>query len=241
MRIRTVRGMLLAAVAALTIAAASARATVIVTGVDTNVLLPGTAGYAVLDGYDVTNMAVPSTFSVNLLVHGDGTFSSSNFNLSQVPYATISGTKYFAFVYDARETGGARSVQIDNVTLSVNGIGAVWSSTDSILLNSTTPYTASPLGTGPDLAVFIPVSAFDGLGLTGSSTAFLTVTQSMSDNGSDEWVWTDRGIIGGVTFFGPDDPIASESSDPAVPEPTTFFLSGGVLLGAGLLMRRKLA
>ena len=215
--------------AVITAGAARSEATLIVTGSDINLTLPGNPVNAIVDGYDATNMATPSMFSVNFLVHGNGTYSSADFMLSQVPYTVVGGLRYFAIVYDAQETSGGRPVQIDNVTLYVNGVGVVWTSTDAMLLNSTTPYTDSPLGNGPDMALLIPVSVLDGLGLVGSNTARLTVTQSQSDNGPDEWEWTDKGIIGGVSFFGPNEPISSV----VVPEPST---AGLILIGCALLL-----
>jgi len=234
--------MLVTAVAGLTFAAASARATEIkVNGDDSKVLLSGTPGNAILDA-TISGSASASSILILSIENGKNKTSSS-FTLSQVPYTTIDGTRYFAFVYDAwEETGGPQHipVTISDITLTLNGIGPVWSANDSIRLNSAEPYTSSHIGDGFDLAVFVPLSVFEGLDLTGSSTASLTVTQTHGHGQADRW-YLDGSIFSGAQFFGAGDLITSASSDPAVPEPTTFLLSGGVLIGAGLLLRRKRA
>ena len=244
MRMGTVRGMLVTAVVGLTFAATSARATEIkVNGDDSKVLLSGTSGNAILDATISGNASASSILILSIENGKDKTGTSSSFTLSQVPYTTIDGTRYFAFVYDAWEQDGGPQhipVTISDITLTLNGIGPVWSANDSIRLNSATPYTSSHIGDGFDLAVFVPLSVFEGLDLTGSSTASLTVTQTHGHGQPDRW-YLDGSIFSGAQFFGAGDLITSASSDPAVPEPTTFLLSGGVLIGAGLLLRRKRA
>jgi hypothetical protein len=85
-----------------------------------------------------------------------------------------------------------------------------------------------PLGNGADLAVLVPLSVFDGHGLTEADSFFFQATQSGGDNGSDEWTLSDKGIADTHTpaIFSPDQEISSG----IIPEPGT-----GVLLGAGLL------
>ncbi len=215
------------------------------------VVVPGITANGIADGYDLLNSAIPSSFSTNFLVLGDETKSSAPIPISQVPYTSIGGTLYFAFVYDLQETNNNEEVVIEDVTISVTGIGDVWTMTDSLILNfnGTSNLTLTPLGNGADMALFIPVSVFDGLGLTGSNTIVFTSTQSGSNNGNDEWILTDRGVVrpgcdgtgdpddcAPLPQFAPDEAVSSGAA--TVPEPASI-----ALLGAGVLLlvsfRRK--
>ena len=78
------------------------------------------------------------------------------------------------------------------------------------------------------MELYVPVSLFVGYGLKGSDSLTLTVTQSLSDNGTDEW-----DVLRSGNFFGPDEQISN------VPIPPAFWLFGTGLLGLGLLGGRR--
>lgn len=200
--------------------------------------ISGNVSGAWADGY---GEPIQSTFRVNFLVLGNETKSSSPLFFKDVPYTTVLGIRYFAFVYDAQETQANQRVSIDNVTVKVDS-HTIWSSAESIVLNgSGGNYTLTPLGNGADFALYIPVSLFDGRGLTGNSTFVFTATQSDSHNGNDEWVFTDAGVVGTVLKFSENDPISSGTSgggveESAVPEPGSAVL---VLAGSALVFVGK--
>jgi PEP-CTERM motif-containing protein len=224
------------------------------------VSVAGTSGNnGIADGYDLLNDAIPSTFNVNFLVLGNETASSAPIQIADVPFTLIGGSPYFAFVYDLQETNSNEDVSIDDVIISVTGVGEIWSSTDVLLLNyaGTLNLTLTPLGNGADMALFVPVSAFDGQSLTGADTLVFTSTQSLSNNGDDEWTLTDRGVVrpgcdgsnpsapacsAPLPRFGLTDPITSDVGFSAdVPEPGGFVLVLGGLVVLGLLRRRSAA
>jgi hypothetical protein len=207
----------------------------------TSVYVAGTSGAsAFVVGYGSSQNAIPSTFSSNFQVNtSDGTpQSSGTLQFLQIPYASVGGSLYFALVLDAQEVSSNQAnpqreaLRIDWVRITV-GSTLVWQTTDSILLNATAPFTLTPLGNGADMAIFIPVSIFNGFNLTGSTTFVFTAQHSLGDNGSDEWIFTDRGIGGGTQFFGANQII--QAAEP-VPEPSTWALS---LLGAAALALRS--
>ena len=217
----------------------SACATLIVEGNNTQLFLSGTNGLpAVVYGYNATNAAIPSTFSTNFLVKGDGTGSSSPITFSTAPVTTLVGNKYFVFVLDAQEPNNTvAALQITNISISVNS-NVIWSSTDTILLNSTAIRTLTPTGNGADMAVYIPVAAFNGLNLTGASTFVFSATHFDSSGGNEEWIFTDRGIPTAVSFF----PANGVIQDiPSVPEPSTGALAllSGAFFGFRLYFRRS--
>lgn len=209
------------------------------------------------DGAFITNNAAPSnTFSANDLINMyDGEVTSDPFPLSKIPVVTVGGNDYFQFIYDMQETGKAETISIDDIVVTALGVMldtdpvniVVWdydqAKNGSIVLNPMVlvdgklvplgPPTATPLGAGGDMALYVPVSAFQGYGLTGSSLLTMTVTQSVSDNGDDEWV-----VLGPPGFFfGPDDSIDDGTPAPVVPEPATLAI-WSVLGVAGLALRR---
>ena len=205
----------------------------IIFGNNTNVVIAGTGGLnGIAVGYNSTNAAIPSTFNSSILVKSDGTSSSSPLNFSSAPYTNIGGSRYFVFILDSQETSPARTLSLDLLELVVANV-AVWSTTEAILLNSGAPFTLTPLGNGADMAFFVPVSAFNGLGLTGSDTFIFRATHSLSDNGAEEWIFSDRGITTPVSQFGSTAPIFD--SQMQIPEPSTFALA---LLGGGLVALR---
>jgi hypothetical protein len=151
---------------------------------------------------------------------------------SDIPYFSFENTRYFRFVYDLQESGsaGSEEVSIGNIEISVVGISdpdSFWSFNDTILLNSKTPYSNSPLENGGDLELNVPVSLFVDYELTGSNEIIFTITQTLSDDGKDEWV-----LLSSGNFFDPEDPIV-------VPIPPAVWLFGTGLLGLGLLGRRR--
>jgi len=81
------------------------------------------------------------------------TKSSAPLFFKDVPYTTVLGIRYFAFVYDAQETQNSQRISIDDVTVKVDS-QTVWSSTEAIFLNgSGGNLTLTPLGNGADFAL----------------------------------------------------------------------------------------
>lgn len=228
---------LLVVAALAAVSALGVQATALVLGNNAQVGVAGSNGLnAIAVGYDLTNAAIPSTFSTNFLVKGDGVGSSSPLNFVNAPYTTIGASLYFTFVLDLQETNNNESLSVDAFELLVNS-NVIWSTQEPLVVNNGTPLTLTPLGNGADMALFIPVASFNGLNLTGSDTFIVRATHSLSHNGNEEWLFTDRGITTPVQFFGPNDPIFDPSMN-NVPEPSTFVLG---LLGAGLLALRRRA
>lgn len=209
-----------------------AHATLIVNGDNTQLFLSGTNGLpAVVYGYDATNAAIPSTFNSNFLVKGDGTGSSAPITFSTAPTTTVGSLRYFVFVLDLQETNKNESLSVTNVSITVNN-QVIWQSTDDILVNSTTALTLTPLGNGADMALLVPVAAFNGLGLTGADTFIFSATHALSHNGNEEWQFTDRGITSQIVFYLPGESIEDV---PAVPEPSTIAFA---MAGLGLIAFR---
>jgi hypothetical protein len=183
--------------------------------------------------------------------------------LSELPVIGIGMDLFFSFIYDSQETGNARELDIDDIALTING-QSIWTydgSQGPLTINDgTEPETATPLGNGADLELFVPISLFNGL--TGSDILTFSWTQSRDNNGFDEWVTVGDGffapgeVIGGLIdpldptepfdptdVFDPSDPFDPSEPDPMgpgseVPEPATLTL---LSLGAIALMRRRKA
>jgi|GEM_PF-2548701 len=191
--------------------------------------------------YITESTADSNLFNQEIFTSGDET-KSGTVAFSAIPYFNFSNTLYFQFVYDMQETGGQgqRRISIDDIVVSVSGKGTFWDfdqgTYGSIILNDDVPYTSTPLGAGGDMALYVPVSLFNGSGLTGSDLLTFTVTQSLSDNGTDEWVVLGSGS--GGSFFGPGDPINDPPTNP-IPEPVGMLLMGAGLMTWGALHRRK--
>jgi len=217
-------------------------------------------------GYDVTSeSSIPSSFNNNILnigpAHEIGMtgihFTSEVFPFTSMVIATLGGDPFFVFVLESQESD--EDLSIDKLSIVVGGAltggplaeTVAWMTNEAILINTESPshLTLSPKSQGADLAVYVPVSAFDGLGLTGSSQFRFEVTHSLVANGTEEeWIFSDEGVVrdgcdgsnGGagcaenpLTSPGPGDPIGTPT-----PEPATVLL-----LGAGLTLvwalRRK--
>ena len=113
------------------------------------------------DGAYITQSAAAgSLFSDEIFTSGDET-KSGTVLFSAIPYFDVEGTLYFQFVYDLQETGGnpqtvgGRPISIDDIVVSVSGIGIVWdfdqATYEPILLNTAlNKYTHTPLGDGGD-------------------------------------------------------------------------------------------
>jgi len=190
---------------------------------------------AIVYGYDSTNGSIPSSFSSNFLVKGDGTASSPAITFSTAPTVTVGGARYFVFVLDSQEQNNQELLSIDDVTITANN-QVVWSMADTIRLNSAAPFTLTVQSNGADMAFYVPVAAFNGFGLTGSSTFIFTATHSLSSGGNEEWLFTDRGIPSAITFFATNAPIV----DIVVPEPSTIWTGAFSLLAIVALSRRRM-
>lgn len=197
------------------------------------VAVPGSPAGVLADGYSSTDSPYPSIFHSNFLVMtGAATTEWSDpIAFSTVPFTTIAGIRYFTFLFDQQETHNNEHVSLDLISISV-GSTTVWSSTASLDLNpSGQPLTRTPLGNGSDMALFVPVSFFDGMNLTGSDTLRFGAKESLGNDGNEEWT-----LPAGLSTFGPNDPVSS------VPEPSPATL---LAIGAGLLavpsLTRKIA
>ncbi len=201
---------------------------------------------AFVDGQDAADATAPSTFNNNFLVlnvnEGGGVSSgtSSPVALQDIPWVSVLGADYFAFVYDAQETGGSRQVNIDEFTIT-SGTTTIWSldtgGDTQLQVNPSTPFTDSPLGNGGDMTLFVPVSLFSSVpGLTGSSTISIFSRESDDNDGNDEWDLTDGFIVdtsvGAAMQFGPNDPVP-------IPEPTTALLFATGLAALAVGRRRR--
>jgi hypothetical protein len=199
----------------------------------------GTAGlqfnFALNGGAFVTDSsAKQNTFSNKFLAvkTDDSTLGDAIglLSLYEIPYYTLGGSNYFQFVFDAQETGNDRAIQIDRIQLSVDGV-TIWDLSESILLNSSRPWSSSPLGNGGDLALYVPLSVLDGLTLTGGSQLKFQTIQSKDDNGPDEW-----GLVQGGTYLLPPRDLPPDEN--SVPEPASVLLVGLGLLGLAGARRR---
>ncbi len=188
---------------------------------------PANSNHAINDSAFIDGTVADAQSSFNSAITSQtltGTFSFSN-----IPVTTISMMDFFVFSYDSQETGGNPAISIDDIQISVAGLGVLWDY-DEVTFGSIdlAGDTDSPLGNGADIALAIPVSIFQGLGLTGADDLTFTWTQSNDNNGFDEWV------LAGTGAFDPGDPIGP------VPIPAAVWLFGSALMGlVGIRRRRK--
>ena len=202
------------------------------TGLDSMGTVSGTTATAIAES---SVSSAPSSFSNNLLVLKNGTKVSSAVPFAGGGWLNVSGTAYLPLVYDLQEKNNKEDILIGTLRLCLfaacgdGGSVEVWSSTEDIEVNTdSNDLTLTSKSNGADLAVFVPLSVFDGHGVTEADSFFFEATQSSGDNGPDEWALSNQGVDGAHTsaIFSPNQGITSS----VIPEPGT-----GVLLGAGLL------
>lgn len=192
---------------------------------------PNDSNIMVNDGgfIDATVGAQQSLFS-NAISEGTGQdrgTGSGDFFFSDIPTTIVNGVQSFVFIFDSQETGpGPNPITVDDIVISVNG-NVIWDY-DEVGLGGINLLgdTSTPLGNGADIALSIPVLLFSGQGFTGSDALTFSWTQSLSDNGSEEWA------LSGDGFFDPDDPI----SPVPLPAAAWFFITA---LGGLALSRRR--
>ncbi len=224
-------------------------------------LLPLSTASAITIGGDEANVALnDGAFIDGTVVYPQSIFAQElatsrtgmgDIALSDLPVIGVGMDLFFSFIFDSQETGNARELDIDAIDLTING-QSIWTydgSQGPLTINDgTEPETATPLGNGADLELFVPISLFNGF--TGSDILTFSWDQSRDNNGFDEWVTVGEGffaageIIGGlVDPLDPSDPVDPSGPDPMVPgsevpEPATLTL---LSLGAIALMRRRKA
>ena len=165
--------------------------------------------------------------TVIITATGDGSFSSSSLQVSQIPVIEEGGIQYFAFVLDAQEPGGSKQLDITEISLCVSDSSSMinpyyeWSSTDTLTLNGAGQNpTNSPSGDGNDLLVLIPVASLTSEGEFDIMDYIdFKVTHSNSGGGSEEW-----------TVYGGSD------ASPLIPEPSSSAL---MLMAGGLMLARR--
>jgi hypothetical protein len=209
-----------------------AQATAIVNGSTSNVSVSGTTAGAWADGYDGLNGGIGGTFSTDLISFRNGSASSQAISISSIPYVSVGGFNYFVFVLDANEIAGRDTVVISHITITT-GANVAYSTTESIALNGRPgDQTLTPGGGGNDMAIYIPVLAFDSFQLHGLDMIVFSATHSLTGGQPEIWRLTNQGVPYTTKFFGSSDPI----SRLATPEPGTIATT---VLGLGLLVWRS--
>ena len=227
-------------------------ASIVIDGTSLDVNIPGTSADATLTAYSVflgNDPGSPSLFN-NEVLNYPGTsdpdvVAGNTIQMSDVPVYTIDDQTYLRLIYDAQETSPAKQIDITSILINVGGQD-VWAYDSSptggdgaIIVNPDgtpdTELTIKPLGQGADLSLLIPMTVFDGLGLTGSDDFVLSASQINSDNGNDEWAF--QGFAGEesiISYVDPNDVIGV-----VVPVPATVWLFGSGLIGLIGVARRK--
>lgn len=186
------------------------------------------------DGAFITdNNASPSNYTAFLSLGNES--GSSDIAISGIPIEESGGIQYFSFIYTLQETGAPTNnkVSIDDIIISYGG-QTIWELNGDIVLNNSVPYSLSAQGNGGDMELFVPVSPFYGFGLTGNSLLTFYAAQSESNNGPDRWATMNNGA-----FFVTGTPIGPVADLAVIPEPSTFLLLGGGLVGLAFAVRRR--
>jgi len=235
-----------------------ASASIVIDGTSLGVSIPGTTADATITAYSTflgNDPGSPSLFNNEVLSYpgtsDPNVVAGNSIQMSNVPIFTIDNNTFLRLIYDSQETSPKKQIDIASIAITVGG-QLIWAydsgSNGPIIVNpdgtggttATTNLTIKPLGQGADLALFIPMTIFDGMGLLGSDNFVLSASQVNSDNGNDEWAFQGFAADAGTySYFDPTDMITSGIA--VVPVPAAVWLFGSGLLGLVGMARRKKA
>lgn len=217
----------------------------------------GTSTWIVLsDGTIVAGFPqfAPNQFANEVMVsdNGNGRPNGGSYNITgqpfqfgQLPVVNIGGQNYFAITLDVQQAAVQDSINLTNMSfgfISGNNTSTVWTLPETLVINGTGyDSTASPTGNnGSDLNFFIPLSAFYGYGLTGSSYYYGMFSESGNTGGAEEFVavkssaWVAAGYS--VTYLAANTTFETLGNELVVPEPKAFLLTAAGL--SVILLRR---